>query len=312
MATENHIRNPVEWSADALMQATQVAGQVGRALRLPDESLATELPQVRKINLTDIRDALAKGFSDLGAYRTDAMFLVAIYPIAGVVLAAVALNYNLIPLVFPLASGFALIGPAAALGLYELSRRREQGVDRTSEGSFGATHAPVLGAIVLVSLLLFVIFLLWLAAAYAIYLLTLGPEPPASIDAFVRDVFTTGSGWTMIVIGVGVGFLFALLVLTIGVVSFPLMLDRHVGPYTAVATSVRAVAANPGPMAVWGLIVAVGLVIGSIPALTGLIVVMPLLGHSTWHLYRKVVVADANWPRRSPVADKPVTTITTN
>ena len=93
----------------------------------------------------------------------------------------------------------------------------------------------------------------------------------------------------MIVIGVGVGFLFAVLVLTIGVISFPLMLDRHVGPYTAVATSVRAVVANPGPMAVWGMIVAGGLVIGSIPALIGLVVVMPLLGHSTWHLYRKVV-----------------------
>ena len=289
MADANHIRNPVEWSADLLKESTQVVGQVGRALRLPGEDLSAPLPEVRKIDLSDIRDALTKGFSDLGAYRTDAMFLAVIYPIAGIVLAAVALNYNMIPLVFPLASGFALIGPAAALGLYELSRRREQGMDRTTVGSFGATHAPVLGAIVLVSLLLFAIFLLWLAAAYAVYSLTLGPEPPVSIDAFLRDVFTTTSGWMMIVIGVSVGCLFAVLVLTIGVVSFPLMLDRHVGPYTAVATSVRAVAANPLPMAVWGLIVAVGLVIGSIPALAGLIVVMPLLGHSTWHLYRKVV-----------------------
>jgi uncharacterized membrane protein len=289
MATENHIRNPVEWSADLLIDATRVVGQIGQALRLPEESLSAPLPAVRKIDLSDIRDAVAEGFSDLGAYRTDALFLAVIYPLAGVVLAAVALNYNMIPLVFPLASGFALIGPAAALGLYELSRRREQGIDKAAADSFGATHGPVLGAIVLVSLLLFAIFLLWIAAAYAIYLLTLGPEPPTSIDAFLRDVFTTGSGWAMIVIGVGVGFLFAVLALTIGVISFPLMLDRHVGPYTAVATSVRAVAANPGPMAVWGMIVAGGLVIGSIPALIGLVIVMPLLGHSTWHLYRKVV-----------------------
>jgi uncharacterized membrane protein len=289
MASADHIRNPVEWTADAVVDATHVVGRVGQALRLPGESLSAPLPQVCKINLLDIRDALARGFDDLGAFRTDAMFLAVIYPIAGIVLAAVALNYNMIPLVFPLASGFALIGPAAALGLYELSRRREQGADGASEASFGATHAPVLGAILLVSLLLLAIFLVWLAAAYAIYMLTLGPEPPASIDAFLSDVFTTGGGWTMIAVGVGVGFLFALLVLTIGVVSFPLMLDRHVGPYTAVATSVRAVASNPGPMAVWGLLVAGGLVIGSIPALAGLIVVMPLLGHSTWHLYRKVV-----------------------
>ena len=131
--------------------------------------------------------------------------------------------------------------------------------------------------------------LLWLAAAYAIYLVTLGPAPPASIGAFVRDVFTTGAGWALIIVGVGVGALFALLVLTISVVSFPLLLDRDVGLYTAVATSVCAVVANPGPMAVWGLIVAGGLVIGSLPLLLGLIIVMPVLGHATWHLYRKVV-----------------------
>ena len=113
--------------------------------------------------------------------------------------------------------------------------------------------------------------------------------PPASIGAFVREVFTTGPGWTLIVVGVGVGFLFALLVLTISVVSFPLLLDRDVGLLTAVATSVRAVLTNPVPMAVWGLIVAGGLVLGSLPALLGLIIVMPVLGHATWHLYRKVV-----------------------
>jgi uncharacterized membrane protein len=138
-------------------------------------------------------------------------------------------------------------------------------------------------------LLLMVIFLCWLAAAEAVYLVTLGPAPPASIASFVRDVFTTGGGWVLIVVGVGVGFLFAVPVLAISVVSFPLLLDRNVGIDTAVLTSVRAVAANPRPMAVWGLIVAGGLVIGSLPLFVGLIIVMPVLGHATWHLYRKVV-----------------------
>ena len=105
----------------------------------------------------------------------------------------------------------------------------------------------------------------------------------------MRDVFTTGAGWAMIVAGNAVGFLFAVLVLTISVVSFPLLLDRDVGLYTAVATSILAVVRNPVPMAVWGLIVAGGLVLGSLPALLGLIVVMPVLGHATWHLYRKLV-----------------------
>jgi uncharacterized membrane protein len=134
--------------------------------------------------------------------------------------------------------------------------------------------------------LLVAIFLTWLVAAETIYEMTLGPEPPTSITAFIRDVFTTGSGWALIVVGVGLGFFFALLVLAISVVSFPLLLDRDVGLDTAVWTSVRAVMANPGPMAIWGLIVAAGLAIASIPLFLGLIVV---LGHATWHLYRKVV-----------------------
>ena len=137
---------------------------------------------------------------------------------------------------------------------------------------------------------LFGIFALWLAAAYAIFYLTLGPEQPASITEFASDVFSTSAGWWMIVIGVGIGFLFAVLVLTISVISFPLLLDRDVGLYRAVTTSVRAVAKNPATMAAWGLIVAGSLAIGSLPAFIGLVIVMPILGHATWHLYRKVVV----------------------
>jgi uncharacterized membrane protein len=228
-----------------------------------------------------LREVLARGIADLAAYRTDAVFLAAIYPLVGIVLAAVALNYKLVPLLFPLASGFALIGPIAGLGLYELSRRRELGPRSDSTPSYGA--------IAVIGLLLVALFVLWLAAAYAVYLVTLGPGAPESIGSFVRDVFTTGAGWVMIVVGIGVGFVFAVVALTIGVISFPLLIDRRVGPYTAAETSVRAVMANPGPMAAWGAIVAGGLVAGSIPALLGLVIVMPVLGHSTWHLYRKVV-----------------------
>jgi uncharacterized membrane protein len=289
MTTGDHIRNPIEWGVDQLKTAEQALERAGHSLRRPEETRDAPLPAVRQIELADLRDVLEKGFSDFGAYRTDVIFLCIIYPLAGLVLARLAFGYDMLPLLFPLASGFALIGPVAAVGLYEISRRREQGVDIAWADAFGVVRAPAFGAIVVLGLLLLAIFLLWLAAAYAIYLVTLGPEPPASIGSFVRDVFTTGAGWALIVVGVGVGFLFAVLVLTISVVSFPLLLDRDVGLYTAVATSVRAVLANPVPMAAWGLIVAGGLVIGSIPVLLGLIIVMPVLGHATWHLYRRLV-----------------------
>jgi uncharacterized membrane protein len=275
---------------DQLRAANLALGQTGHALRRPEEARHAPLPAVRRIEVADLKDVLARGLGDFAAYRTDVLFLCIIYPVAGLVLAWLAFGYDLLPLLFPLASGFALIGPVAAVGLYEMSRRREQGVAITWADAFGVVQAPAFGAVVVLGLVLLAIFLLWLAAAYGIYLATLGPEPPASISSFVRDVLTTGAGWALIVVGVGVGFLFAVLVLMIGAVSFPLLLDRgDAGLYAAVATSIHAVVANPVPMAAWGLIVAGGLVLGSLPALLGLVIVMPVLGHATWHLYRKLV-----------------------
>jgi uncharacterized membrane protein len=189
-----------------------------------------------------------------------------------------------------------LVGPAAAVGVYEISRRHEQGHAVAWRDAFGFVRSRSFGAVLGLGLILVAIFLVWLGVAQVIYDLTLGPEAPASIGAFIDAVLTTPAGWAMIVAGVGVGFLFALLVLLIGVVSFPLLLDREVGIGTAMATSARAVATNPGPMAVWGLIVAAGLVLGTIPLLLGLIFVMPVLGHATWHLYRKLVPRrEADW-----------------
>jgi uncharacterized membrane protein len=282
------IRNPVEWGVDQFKHAALAFESAGRAGRRTRDNLHSPAPVVCRIGVTDLRDVLARGVDDFGAYRTDVIFLCVIYPLVGLVLARLAFGYEMLPLVFPLASGFALVGPFAAVGLYEMSRQREMGIEVTWADAFGVVRSPSFGAIVLLGLLLMGIFLLWLVAAEAIYQLTLGPAPPASLASFVRDVLTTDAGWAMIGFGVGVGFLFALLVLAISVVSFPLLLDREVGLDTAILTSVRAVVANPGPMAIWGLIVAGGLVIGSIPFFLGLIIVMPVLGHASWHLYRKV------------------------
>jgi len=257
-------------------------------------------PVVRKIGLADLRDALAKGADDFYAMPTHAIFLCIIYPIVGFALARLAFGYSILPLLYPLVSGFALVGPIAALGLYELSRRREAGLETSATRAFDVFESSSVGAVAVLGILLLIIFVVWVAVADAIYVANFGYASPPSVGAFLKDVLTTRPGWNLIIVGNGLGLLFAILVLTISVVSFPLLLDRDVGAAVALLTSIRAVAHNPLTMMVWGLIIAALLVVGSLPLFFGLTVVMPLLGHATWHLYRKVVEPGAGLPPTLP------------
>lgn len=281
------IGNPLSWSVDRIGEASRHIRSVSEALGGEDARRA--LPEVRTITMQDIRDALKKGVEDFSAFRTDVVFLCIVYPIIGLAMAWFAFDRSLLPLIFPIMSGFALVGPVAAVGLYEMSRRRQKGEDAGWLDGFAVIRAPAFGAIFVLGLFLAAMFFIWVVAAGGIYSLTLGPEPPASLGAFMVDALTTGAGWAMIVIGMGVGFGFAVVALAVSVVSFPLLLDRNVGLPVAVVTSVRVAATNPLPIAAWGLIVAAGLALGSIPFFLGLIVIMPILGHATWHLYRRAV-----------------------
>ena len=291
---DSTIRNPVQWGWDQVKQAGKAVEHAGHSLlqtedRMQAEKLEAPMPTVRHITIADLGDVVAQGAKDFGAYRTDVAFLCIIYPVVGLVLARIAFGYDMLPLLFPLASGFALIGPFAAIGLYEMSRRREQGAEITWRNAFDVLRSPNITAIVVLGLILMAIFLLWINAANFIYNVTLGPDTPVSLSAFAHDVLETPAGLALIVFGCGTGFLFALLALSVSVISFPLLLDRDIGLGTAIRTSVRAVERNPKTMAAWGVLVAAGLVLGSIPLFIGLVVVMPVLGHATWHLYRKIV-----------------------
>lgn len=246
-------------------------------------------PTINKIGVADLRDALEKGWEDFNAVPSHPIFLAIIYPIIGLILFRVLFGYEVLPLVYPLLAGFTLIGPLAAVGLYELSRRRELGLDSSPKHVLDVFHLPSLGSIVLLGLVLLAIFVAWISVARTIYEQIFGAVVPASVGEFVNQILTTPAGRELIIVGNAVGFLFALLVLVISVVSFPMLVDRNVGAATAVRTSVRAVLENPLTMAMWGLIVAASLLIGSIPFFFGLAVVFPVLGHATWHLYRKVV-----------------------
>jgi uncharacterized membrane protein len=248
------------------------------------------LPEIRRIGPSDLRMALESGVADFREMPSHAVFLCLFYPIAGLLIGGLLLRYNVAPLLFPLVAGFALIGPFAAVGLYELSRRRELGVDTSWEHAFDVLRSPAKWSILALGVLLFAIFLAWLLIAQWLYRQTLGTLAPPDIGAFLRELFTTAAGWKMIVLGNLIGFVFAVAAMSLSVVSFPLLLDRHVNAAAAMLTSVRAVTENPGTMAMWGIIVAASLVGGSIPFLLGLAVVMPVLGHATWHLYRRAIV----------------------
>ena len=280
--------------------ATQYPGNAAPLARPAQDTTST--PVIRKIDLSDLHDALRRGWEDFKAVPSHAIILCVIYPVLGLVLARLVLGYSVLPLLFPLAAGFALLGPFAALGLYELSRRRERGEEPSAWDAVDVIRSPSFGAMLGLGTLLLALFVTWVAIAQAIYVAAFGYEAAAEIPDFLRRVLTTSQGWWLIIVGCGVGFLFALVALCISVVSFPLMLDRHAGAGDAMVTSLRAVALNPIPMAAWGLIVAILLVAGSLPLFLGLAIVVPLLGHATWHLYRKVVAPD---PNQQPIPPRP-------
>jgi uncharacterized membrane protein len=291
--------------------ATQYQGNV--ASQVPPAQGAAAGPIIRTIGLSDLHQALRLGWEDFKAVPSHAIILCVIYPVLGLVLARAAFGYAVLPLLFPLAAGFALLGPFAALGLYELSNRRERGEEPSASDALDVLQSPSLGAMLGLGTLLLALFVTWVATAQAIYIAVFGYQGASGVTDFVQRVLTTSQGWWLIVVGCGVGFLFALVALCISVVSFPMMLDRHASAGEAMVTSLRVAAKNPMAIATWGLIVAALLVAGSLPFFLGLAVVLPLLGHATWHLYRKAIAIDPNArpipprpPRqRRPAADFP-------
>lgn len=256
---------------------------------LAQEYASATQPAIRRIGPKDLMDALAKGLDDFKAKPSHLLLLVLIYPLVGIFLIRYTFGQDILPLVFPLIAGFTLIGPVAAVGLYEISRRRELGLDISWRHAFDVFQSPSVLSIAAIGLLQMMIYFAWLGTALIIYEAIFGSELPDTFIGFAREIFTTPKGWQLIVIGSAAGSLFAVLVLAISAVSFPLLLDKDVGARVAVQTSLKAFQVNPGTMLLWGAIVGVTLGLGALPLFVGLAVAMPVLGHATWHLYRKVV-----------------------
>lgn len=244
---------------------------------------------VNTIHRSDLAFALRKGVADFRSRPSHYALLALVYPVFGIALGLWTSGASAWPVLYPLVSGFALLGPVAALGFYEISRRRELGLASRWQDALDVRHSPALPSIVALAGILVGLFVLWLITAQLLVRLTIGDGAHDSYGTFIAEILTTPTGWTLLVLGNLAGLAFAVAAFSLSVVSLPMMLDRKVGLGTAVRTSLAAVRASPVVMGIWGLLVAGLLVLASLPLLVGLAVIVPVLGHSTWHLYRRIV-----------------------
>ena len=245
---------------------------------------------VNKISITDVWWSLHLGWKDFLQQPSHYFFAITLYPFMGFVLYFWAVGENTIQLLFPMLTGFALLGPFVALFLYEVSRRLEKGLDTSWVGVFSVLKSPSIPAILILGLMLAGLFCAWMFTANILYTFLYGNEYPVSIFEFLWEVISTPRGWILIMVGNGFGFCFALLALCTTVVAFPLILEHEVSALCGIKASVQVVKANPVPLILWGGVICFGLFLGSIIVLVGLILVLPVFGHATWHVYRKVLV----------------------
>ena len=246
---------------------------------------------VRTIALNDLWQSLKEGFDDFHATPAVGVFLTAVlYLLFALLLTLFVIGKDLLHLAFPIVAGFTLIGPVVSVGLFEMSRRRERGLEVSWRSTFDFVHSASFAPILALSIVMALLYLAWLFSAQFLFFGLFGDDPPVSASDFVTQLVTTRRGAGLVFYGFLLGFIFAFTALAISVVAFPLLLDRPASAATAVATSIRAVTSNLMVMLVWGLIVVVLLIAGASVFLIGLAAVLPILGHATWHLYRKVVV----------------------
>jgi uncharacterized membrane protein len=245
-------------------------------------------PVVRPVTVSDIIESLADGMRDFQNAPVYGLTFGALYAVGGILIvigfSALGASY----LSYPLAVGFSLIGPLATIGLYEVSRRRETGDPLSWSAVMGTTvaHRRELGSMAFAAVFVFVV---WMYQVHLFIALMLGQKSFVSLRDFLLVVTTTPEGWIFLIVEHLIGAVLLFITFSVSVVSFPLLLDRDVDFVTAMITSVRAVVASPGPMIGWAAVIFLLLIVACLLGFLGLLVVLPVLGHATWHLYRRIV-----------------------
>jgi len=254
-----------------------------------DIQLSAAEIKTREISVQDLRDCLRAGFDDFVARPISIPFQIAFYFLLALTIVLFAADQNLRYLAFPMVAGFNLIAPIIAIGFFAMSKQREQGQEMRWSSAFSFIHTSAFAPILALSLIMMLLYVAWLYMAEMIFFGLFAENTPSTISAFVSELFSSRRGGALIVYGNFVGFLFACTAMAISVVAFPLALDKPVTSVTAMRVSVRAFIDNLAVLCVWGLIVVALLAVGAAFFLVGLAVALPILGHATWHLYRKLV-----------------------
>ena len=248
---------------------------------------------VRKITNEDLRFALRAGWEDFQDMRGDIFIAGLVYTFIGLAAVVMTTSRPLIPFFFPVVAGVGLLGPVAAVGFYELAKRREAREEDLHWFNFlDVRKRPTVDDMGIVAGMLLAVFAVWLLVAGFLYVALFGWATPTSIGGFLTTIFSTSSGWALIAGGAVIGTAFGWLVLALSVASLPMLVDRDVSASEAVSASWRAAHANKPEMIRWGLTVLVLLVLGSIPLFVGLAFVLPWLGYATWHLYTRLIDRD--------------------
>lgn len=245
--------------------------------------------EVRQIDRNDLWRALKLGTSDFFDSPTHPVFLTAIYLIVAALVALFSLGENPLPLLFPLVSGMALIGPLAACGIYELSRRKEKGLNFAWWHAFDVLSSSSRGAILLMGATLAILFFCWMQTAIALYGAYFGDLNPGSLTGLMDQVFTTAAGWQLLISGCAIGLVYSAVVFVMTVVSLPAMVDRPTRLSQAVGLSLKACLRNWQTLMLWYVVVAVLMWVGVLTFFFGLAILLPIVGHASWHLYRMLV-----------------------
>ena len=241
----------------------------------------------RGLGFEDLRAALAAGWADFVAFPLFGLFFAGFYVGGGLFISLALLWWGEPGWLIPAAAGFPLLAPFVAVGLYEVSRRREAGLPMEWRAVLGALRGRGDDQILAMGVILFVAFAFWLMVAHGIFAVFLSD---ASMGSDPTALLATPAGIAMIAVGSAVGGAMAWAFYTMTVTSLPMLVDREVDFITAVITSVRTVRLNRAVMAAWAFGIAATLVLAILPLFLGLLVAMPVLGHATWHLYRRLVM----------------------